>query len=272
MTEELTIQKQEELVSDPEFRAMIDAGVFYGRKKSKTHPRMKPYVLGNRNGIEIINLLKTKEFLEKALNFLKEKATGGANMLFVATQPQAESVAKTAAELGIPAVSVRWLGGTLTNFRVIQSRIEYFRKLKSDQEKGELEKYTKKERLKIGRELNRLKELFSGMENMNALPEVLVMIDTNVHRTAVREARRMKIPVVALISTDADPAEVDYPVFGNTRAKASIDWFISKIKEALTEAKSRMAAQAQAGQASGSENLSEDSAKVAKKEEERIKA
>lgn len=225
--------------ANPEFKEMINAGVFYGRKKSKTHPKMKPYILGNRNGIEIVNLLKTKELLEKALNFLKEKAAAGAPMLFVATQPPAEDAVKLAAELGMPVVAVRWLGGALTNFKVIKSRIEYFRKLKSDWGKGALDKYTKKERLGIERELRRLQELFSGLENMAALPEVVIMIDANLHRTALREARRMNIPVVALTNTDGDPTDIDWPVVGNTRAKASINWFMSKIKEVLTEAKAK---------------------------------
>lgn len=246
MVEELTIQKQEELSANPEFKEMIDAGVFYGRKKSKTHPRMKQFILGNRSGIEIINLLKTKELLEKALNFLKEKAASGAPMLFVATQPPAEDAAKAAAELGIPTVGVRWLGGTLTNFKVIQSRIEYFRKLKSDWEKGALEKYTKKERLGIERELKRLQELFSGLESMTALPEVMVMIDANLHHTALKEAKHMNIPVVAFVNTDSDPLGIDYPVVGNARAKTSIDWFMSKVKDVLAEAKAARAAQAAA--------------------------
>lgn len=239
MAEELILQKQEELLADPAFKEMIEAGVFYGRKKSKTHPRMKQFILGNRNGIEIINLLKTKEMLEAALNSLKEKAASGAPILFIATQPPAENAVKVALEMGIPAVGVRWLGGTLTNFKVIQSRIEYFKKLKSDWESGSFEKYTKKERLRIERELRRLEELFSSLENMTVLPEILIMIDANLHRTAVREARRMKIPVVAFTNTDSDPAEIDWPVLGNTRAKTSIDWFMSKIKEVLAEAKNK---------------------------------
>lgn len=246
MAEEISVQKQEELAADPEFKEMIDAGVFYGRKKSKTHPRMKQFVLGNRNGIEIINLLKTKELLGKALDFLRVKAADGAAMLFVATQPPAEGAVKTAAELGLPVVGARWLGGTLTNFKVIQSRIEYFRRLKSDWEKGAFEKYTKKERLGIERELNRLREFFSGLENMNVLPEILIMIDAGIHRTALKEARRLDIPVVAFTNTDSDPAEISWPVVGNTRAKASIDWFMGKVKNVLAEAKAARAAQAEA--------------------------
>lgn len=235
MTEDSAVQRQEELAIDPEFKEMIDAGVFYGRKKSKTHPRMKPYILGNRNGIEIINLLKTKEFLGAALEFLKEKAAGGAKFLFVATQPPALAVKETAKELEIPAVTSRWLGGMLTNFQVIYSRLEYFRRLKSNWEKGEFEKYTKKERLNIEREMRRLEELFAGLENLVSLPEVVIIIDTNLHRTACKEARRVGIPVVAFINTDGDPTEVDYPVAGNTRSRASIEWFIGKVKGAILE-------------------------------------
>ena len=237
------IQKQEELLADENYREMIEAWVFYGRKKSKTHPRMKVNVLGNRNGIEIINLLKTRESLDNALAFLKSKLMDGKTVLFVATQPPASDVKELAAEFGYPAVISRWLGGTLTNNKVIMGRIEYYRKLKSDFEKGALDKYTKKERLGIEREIGRMSEIFSGLDTFQGLPDIILAIDSKLHQIAVRESKHVKVPVIAFVNTDANPDEVEYPVYGNNKAKISINWFLGKVREVLAETK---AARAQA--------------------------
>lgn len=222
---------------DERFREMIDAGVFYGRKRSKTNPRMQPYILGNRNNIEIIDLGKTTEMLDLALAFLKEKVRSGGILLFAGTQPPAEGIRDVASEFHFPVVVTRWLGGTLTNFRIISKRIEYFKKLKSDWASGAFEKYTKKERLQIERELRRLEELMSGLEDLSALPSVLVVIDPNAHLTAVREARRLGTPIIGLLNTDSNPDFIDYPVPGNTKARTSINWFLDKVRSAIREAK-----------------------------------
>ncbi|MDP2599015.1 MAG: 30S ribosomal protein S2 [Candidatus Liptonbacteria bacterium] len=217
-------------------REMIEAGVFYGRKKSKTNPKMKPYVLTNRGGIEIINLAKTAEGLEKALAFLKEKIQGGALVLFVGLQPAAEAGIKNIAQkFTVPYVTNRWAGGTITNFKIVSKRIEYFKKLRSDLASGALEKYTKKERLMLEKEMGRLKELFGGLEHLIKEPDVLIVIDPNFHSTAVREAKRLKIPVVALANIDSDPDLIDHLVAGNDNARKSIDWFLGKLEATITE-------------------------------------
>ncbi len=220
------------------FKELTDAGVFLGRKKRNTHPRMRPYILTTRNEIEIINLQKTTDDVEKAVAFVKEKVRNGGVVMVVGTQPQAaEAVAAFAKELDLPYVNVRWLGGLITNFKVLSKRIEYYKKLKSELKSGALEKYTKKERLGFEKELVRLDELLGGLENYNAVPEVLLVIDPNPHMTGVREAKRLGIPVVAYVNTDLDPEVVDYPVVGNTKARKSISWFLSKITEAVKEGK-----------------------------------
>lgn len=234
MAEE-TLAKQDELYSDENYREMIDAGIFYGRKKSKTHPRMKPMVLGNRNGLEIINLTKTKEMLDSALEIVKDKAKKGGAVLFVATQPAAEGVTEIAKEFNFPVVSKRWLGGTLTNHKIIQGRIEYYKKLKSDIAKGALERYTKRERVGMEKEMHRLEDIFSGLENFASLPALVVVMDSNLHLTAVREARHLRIPVVAFVNTDSDPDLVDHPVLGNNKARAGISWFLGKVAGAVRE-------------------------------------
>lgn len=216
------------------FREMVEAGVFYGRKKTKTHPKMRPFVLMTRNNIEIIDLTKTLEFLGKAFQFLREKVKEGGLILFVATQPQAaDDVRKVAEEFKFPYVTGRWLGGTLTNFKVISGRIDYMKKMRSGWESGEFDKYTKKERVNIEKEMRRLEELLSGLENLVRLPDVIIIIDPNVHSTAVREARRLKIPTVALVNTDTDVELIDYPVPGNNKARKSIQWFLGEIRKAL---------------------------------------
>ena len=215
-------------------REMIDAGVFYGRKKSKTNPKMRQFVMGNRGGIEVINLEKTEEGLATALGFVTEKVRNGGMPLFVGTEPAAEAtILALAKKFSMPYVSNRWIGGTLTNFKIIAGRVEHLKKIRADLASGALDKYTKKERVEVDREIHRLEALMGGLETMPREPDFLIMIDPNLHTTAVREARIKKIPIVALANIDADPDLIDYLVPGNDKAKKSIDWFLGKIEGAI---------------------------------------
>ena len=238
MVEEPAVQlKPEELYPDPVFKEMVEAGVFFGRKKSRTNPKIKSFILTNRSGIEIVNLGKTMEVLEKTTVFLRDKVRNGALVLFVATQPPAEGAVELAKEFGYPVVTRRWLGGTLTNFGIISKRIEYFKKLKSDWAANAFEKYTKKERVMIEKELGRLNELMAGLEPLTQIPDVMVVIDPNLHITAVREARHLKVPVIAFANTDSDPDMLNFPVVGNNKGRVSINWFLSKLRVAIEEGK-----------------------------------
>ncbi len=215
-------------------REMIEAGVFYGRKKSKTNPKMKPYVLGNRAGVEMINLAKTAEALETVLGFLKEKVRLGGLVLLVGTQPAAEEgILRLANKFNLPYVNKGWSGGTLTNFKIISKRVEYLKKLRRDFASHALDKYTKKERVDLEKEMKRLEELFGGLENLTKEPDVLVMVDPNLHLTALREARKLSIPIIALGNVDCDPDLIDYLVPGNDKARKSIDWFLGKVESAI---------------------------------------
>lgn len=216
---------------------MIDAGVFYGRKKSKTNPKMRQFILANRGGIEIVNLQKTAEMMEQAAGFIKEKMRNGNCLaLFVGTAPAAEaSLTRVAKKFNFPYATFRWVGGAITNYPIISKRIEYLKKLRSDFAGGALEKYTKKERLELEREMKRLEELMGGLENLTRVPDIVIMVDPTTHSTALREARRKKIPVVAFANVDADPDDIDYIVPGNDKAKKSIDWFFDKIEKAIDE-------------------------------------
>jgi len=217
-------------------REMINAGVFYGRKKSKTNPKMRQFVISNRGGIEVINLEKTEEALAVALAFVTEKIRNGGAPLLVGTEPAAEaSILAMAKKFSMPYVTNRWIGGTLTNFKIISARVEHLKKIRADLASGALDKYTKKERVEIDREIKRLEELMGGLETMPREPDFVIMIDPNLHTTAVREARIKKIPIVALANIDADPDLIDYLVPGNDKAKKSIDWFLAKIEKAIED-------------------------------------
>lgn len=217
-----------------EIQAMMDAGVFYGSTRTKTHPRMKRFVAANRNEIEIIDLEKTIEMAERAAEVIAAKGKGEGSVLLVGTQPHAQEGTKELAEaFGFPYVTTRWLGGTLTNYEVISKRIEWYKKLKQDKAAGVFEKYTKKEQLDIAKQIEKLQGTLGGLEKMIGRPQLLVLVDPVVHHTALREARRMKIPVVAFVSTNCDPDEISYPVVGNTKAKASVAWFLERVRDAV---------------------------------------
>jgi small subunit ribosomal protein S2 len=217
-------------------REMMDAGVFYGRKKSKTNPKMRPFVLGNRGGIEIINLQKTEELMDEAAAFIKERVRYNGLVLLVGTEPAAEaSVTALAKKLSIPYVTTRWVGGAITNFNIINKRVEHLKQLRTDLASGALNKYTKKERLEMEREMNRLEELMGGLENMTKVPDLVIIIDPILHHTALAEAVVKKIPVIALANVDADPDKITYVVPGNDKAKKSIEWFLERVGKAYEE-------------------------------------
>ena len=217
-------------------REMIDAGVFYGRKKSKTNPKMRQFIFGNRNGVDIIDLQKTTEMLEKALEFIKEKAKNNALILFVGTEPAAEApILAIAKEFEMPYVTVRWIGGTVTNFNIISKRVEHLKDVRNNLASGALDKYTKKERLEMDKEVHRLEQLMGGLENLSHEPDVMVIVNPVVHSSAVREAKRKNVPIVALANMDADPDDIDYCVPGNDKAKTSITWFLKNIETAIKE-------------------------------------
>lgn len=215
---------------------MMTVGLMYGHKKSKTNPKFKPYIFTTRNGIEIIDLSQTLSSLESAVEFLKNQINNKGLILVVASQSAAkEAVENLAGKFNFAHINDRWIGGLLTNFRVLSQRIEYFKKVQSDFEKGEFEKYTKKERLIINRNIQRMEKMFSGLKNLTKLPDAIFMIDSSLkgHATAVREAKRMKIPIVAILDSDDNPEVADYLIPANDHAKMSIDWIVNKIIERL---------------------------------------
>ncbi|MGC9603479.1 MAG: 30S ribosomal protein S2 [Minisyncoccia bacterium] len=213
---------------------MAKVGLFYGHNKTKTNPRMKPYIGGRRNEIELLDPEVVLSSLEKAGQFLKEKLAPGGLVLFVGTKPAAkDSVKAFAEELKMPYVVFRWLGGTLTNFKVLNQRSNYYQDLKSKIEKGELAKYTKKEQLDFAKESAKMSRSFDSLKNLNRLPDAVFAVDPEESKTAVAEARKMNIPVIAIMDTNDDPAPIGYPIFANDHTKSSVDWIFARIKEAI---------------------------------------
>ncbi len=216
---------------------MVKAGVLFGHKKTKTHPRMKPYIGGRRNEIELLDPEVTEKSLNIAAEFLKQIVKGNGLILFVGTRPAAKtSIQSFADAFKAPFVTFRWLGGILTNFKILNQRSVYYQDLKAKHEKGELSKYTKKEQLDFAKEVSKLSRIFNGLQPLTRLPDALFIIDIEEHATAVREAQRMHIPVVALIDTNDDPLGVEYPIFANDHTKASIEWVIEALKKKIEEA------------------------------------
>ncbi len=221
---------------------MVKAGVLYGRRKSKTNPRMQRYIFTTRNGAEILDIVQTIPMVLRAAQFLADVARKRETILFVGTTPASKEYVRAIAEkFGYPFVTERWLGGTLTNFKTIFQRLQYYLKLKADRQAGRLEKYTKKERTEFDKEIERLTFLFNGLEVITKPPQAIVVVGVSSHEITVREARRLKIPIVGVLSSDADPDLVDYPVPANDFAKPSIAWVMQRFESAIEEARKEVA-------------------------------
>lgn len=239
---------------DPEVEAMLKAGVHLGHARSKRNAGMVPFIWGVRNGIDIIDLTKTTEKLSEALAFLTASARQGRLLLFVGTRPAARDlVAKLAADLGHPYVNVHWIGGTLTNFSVISKRIQMLIAIEAEAASGGFEHLPKKERIRKTAELDRLRENFDGLRRLERLPDAIVIVDLSEDDLALREARRMKIPVVALTDTNTDPRSVSYPIPSNDDARPAITYMLEQMAEAIRQGQreARQASVAPEGEGGG---------------------
>lgn len=213
---------------------MAKAGVNFGHTVSRLHPKMKPYVAGIKNNVHIIDLDKSVKDFERALAFISNLITDGKTILFVGTKPQVKELTKnTAVECQMPYVTERWLGGTLTNFETLFKRVNYFKELEHKIQSGELEKYTKKERINFDKELQSLKVKFEGIRNLVKLPDAVLILDLKKDSTAVREARRKGIAIIGIVDTNIDPTFADYPIPGNDDAISSVGYILEKIKEVI---------------------------------------
>lgn len=230
--------KKDDFGLDP--KEMMEAGLYFGHRASCSHPKMVPYILGIKNTVHLIDLEKTAEKLKEALKFIQGLASQGGVMLLVGTKIQYKDLVKeTARECHLPYVTERWLGGTLTNFPVIRKRVDYFLDLEQKQKTGELEKYSKKEKIKINRELGRLRIKYEGLPALGKLPEAIFIIDMNKDKLAAKEARRKGVKVVALADTNVDPTLADYPIPANDDAISSVKYILEKVKNVILKARSK---------------------------------
>lgn len=217
---------------------MQNAGVHFGHGISKLHPKVKPYVAGVKGSVHIFDLEKTANAFENALKFISRLVSEGKTILFVGTKIQSRELVKnTAVSCGMPYVVDRWLGGTFTNFDTIAKRVQYFKDFENKKASGELEKYTKKERLMFDREMESLRHKFEGIRNMIKLPEAVFIFDMKKDITCAREAKRKGIVIIGIIDTNIDPSSVDYIIPANDDAISSIKYILEKVHEVIVNSR-----------------------------------
>jgi small subunit ribosomal protein S2 len=238
-------------------KELLEAGVHFGHQTRRWNPKMKEYIFGERNGIHIIDLQKTLKLFREAARFVSELSSNGKTVLFVGTKRQAQdAVTEEANRCGMFFVNHRWLGGTLTNWATLQKSIKRLKTLKAMTEDGRMAQLSKKEAARLDREMKHLKQNLAGVENMSALPDAMFVIDSNAEAIAVREARRMGVPVVSIVDTNCDPDQVDWVIPGNDDALRAIKLFTSKISDSVIEGRqayerSQIAEQKAASDATG---------------------
>ena len=217
-------------------KELLEAGVHFGHQTKRWNPKMKEYIFGERNGIYIIDLQKTLKMFKEASKFVQDLATDGRIVLFVGTKRQAQdAIAEEAQKCGMFYINQRWLGGLLTNWVTVQKSVKRLKELDDMATDGRYELLPKKEVIKLERERKHLQANLAGIKNMNRLPDAIFVIDSNKEQIAVREARKLGIPVVAVVDTNCDPSEVDYVIPGNDDALRAIRLFTSKISESIAE-------------------------------------
>jgi small subunit ribosomal protein S2 len=230
-------------------KELLEAGVHFGHQTKRWNPKMKEFIFGKRNGIYIINLQKTLRQFQQAIDFATRLGTEGKQVLFVGTKRQAQdAIAEEAARCEMHYVNQRWLGGILTNFKTIKRRIDRLRKLEELTATGEAVGYTKKEFSQLLREKAKLERVLTGIKRLERVPEALFVVDPKKEQIAVSEARKLGIPVIAIVDTNCDPDEVDYPIPGNDDAIRAIRLFTSRVADALLEGSLLRAKQATGGE------------------------
>ncbi len=225
-------------------KQLLEAGVHFGHQTRRWNPKMKPFIFMDRNGIHIIDLQQTVTRLNEAYKFVEQTVASGGTVLFVGTKKQAqEAIAEEAKRCGMYYVNQRWLGDMLTNFQTIQLRIRYLRSLEERRDRGDFERLPKKEVQGLQEDMARLERILGGIKDMRRLPNAIFIVDTRKERTAVLEARRLEIPVIALADTNCDPDEMDYPIPANDDAIRAVRLLCAKIADAVIEGRRELEAQ-----------------------------
>ena len=237
--EEQRIEEKPVVKAEPEevsIKSLLAAGAHFGHQTSRWNPRMEKYIFTARNGIHIIDLEQTATLLQKAGDFIKDLVAKGEDIIFVGTKKQAkESIEEEAKRCGMPYVNQRWLGGMLTNFDTIQSRIDHLVRLEDQKARGQFEVLPKKEALKLTKEIDRLNRQMGGFKEMTKLPGAVFIIDPAKERIAVTEARRVGVPIVSAVDTNCNPYEIDYPIPANDDAVRAVRLLCSCIASAVLE-------------------------------------
>ena len=256
---------RESLANVVSMKLLLEAGVHFGHQTRRWDPRMRPYIFTERNGIHIIDLQQTVVKLNEAYNFVRDLVANGGTVLFVGTKKQAQEAVDTEAKrCGMFYVNQRWLGGLMTNFRTIQSRLRRLEELEGRKERGEFALLPKKEAMHLDDEIARLTRLLGGIRSMNRLPGVVFIIDPHKERIAVAESRRLEIPVVALCDTNCNPGEIDYPIPANDDAIRAVKLLSNKMADAVLEGqRAREAAEAAEAEQVQAAELAEISAMMA---------
>ncbi len=237
-------------------KQLLEAGVHFGHQTRRWNPKMAQYIFTERNGIYIIDLQKTVKKLDEAYMFVRDVAAEGGNVLFVGTKKQAgESIREEAERAGAYYVNARWLGGMLTNFKTIRRRIDRLQQLRAMQEDGTFDRLTKKEASKLQLQIEKLEKYLGGIQDMNKLPGALFIVDPRKERIAVSEARKLGIPIVAIVDTNCDPDEIDYVIPGNDDAIRAVKLIASTMADAILEGRQ--------GQEAAPEEESKDEEEVA---------
>ena len=217
---------------------LIDAGLHFGHETRRWNPKMAPYLWGQSNGIHIIDLRQTVRLLDDAISFVRKAAADGGKILFIGTKKQARnSIAQHAESADMPYVNFRWLGGMLTNFQTIRQRISYMKELEAEENSGEMQSRPKKERLRLRRDLEKLQRSLGGVSDLDELPAGVFVIDVNAEETAVKEAVRLGIPIVALVDSNCNPEPITYVIPGNDDAIRSAELLCSLVAAACQEGK-----------------------------------
>ena len=219
-------------------KQLLEAGVHFGHQTRRWNPKMKPYIFTERNGIYIIDLQKTVKLVDKAYNFMRDEAANGAVVLFVGTKKQAqEAIKDEATRAGQYYVNHRWLGGTLTNWKTIQSRIARLKELKKMSEDGTFDVLPKKEVAVLTKQREKLERFLGGIEDMPKIPDVMFIVDPHKEQIAVKEAQKLHIPIVAMVDTNTDPDDIDYVIPSNDDAIRAVRLITSKMADAVIEGK-----------------------------------
>jgi len=220
----------------PDLLTMLQSGVHFGHQLSKWNPKMKPYIFGQKQGFHIINLEETQVKLAEALAFVTKVVANGGTILFLGTKKQAQKIITAGAiSCHMPYITERWVGGTITNFSAISKVIKKFKDLKDKRAKGELDKYTKKEKANFDREIEKLERMVGGIESLTKIPDAIFVCDIKKEKTGVAEANKKNMPIVAICDTNADPNSVTYPIPANDDATKSIALLTNLVVEAVNE-------------------------------------